>query len=296
MTTNVLLDEAWRAYNDRRVGEAGLLFRKALDEGERSGGALYGLGLVAMSGGDLGQAEDHFINALRRDASNANALFQLGSIAELRGSTGDARRRYTQALALNPSHQGALARSRALSPPPNVQQGPTVPASIDRSNQVTGRVRNMQQRPQFWNQRSVWTFEVVPEGGGRPTSVEVRGMTFIGSISNGDLVRVTGRRRGGILKTKRIENLANGSIVKARTYVWVGVVFGIAWLVFMIFLVGGFFDGGFGAGEFEDRVRQTRQEFEQQVDANEQQFEADAQANCEAVLSSEECASLLGEP
>ncbi len=62
----------------------------------------------------------------------------------------------------------------------------------------------------------VWSFRV--ERQQLPAiSVEMRGISnqFSGTISNGDIVQVPRKRRGGLWRTDRIQNLTTGSLVRS---------------------------------------------------------------------------------
>ena len=54
--------------------------------------------------------------------------------------------------------------------------------------------------------------------------VQMKGLSYEGSVSEGDWVQVGGRRRAGTLHAKELKNLTTGAVVKTKgvpLYVWV---------------------------------------------------------------------------
>lgn len=123
--------------------------------------------------------------------------------------------------------------------------------------------------------RSIWTFrlEGTDQNGVRrgPVQVEMRGISFEGSLTNGDSVRVTGRWRRGAIRANEVENLTTGALVRAKNYtglkvaaivVFVGVAGTIAF-----FAVGSARD----AAERREQIQQRQQELmNQQGDVSEE--------------------------
>jgi hypothetical protein len=71
--------------------------------------ACYGLGVIALSQGNLPLAEGYFEQAIQGEPGHANALYQLGYICAQRGERQAAGDFYRRALAAHPGHAGALA-------------------------------------------------------------------------------------------------------------------------------------------------------------------------------------------
>ncbi len=66
----------------------------------------------------------------------------------------------------------------------------------------------------------------------RLVPIEMKGMIFEGSVTNGDRIRASGRMRSGTLRVKKLHNLTTGADVSARSYSKIGCA------VFLLFLVG----------------------------------------------------------
>lgn len=83
--------------------------------------------------------------------------------------------------------------------------------------------------------RSVWTFrlERYDQHGNRlaPVQIEMRGLAFEGSLTDGDSVRVTGRWRGGALRANEVQNLTTGALVRAKNYKGAMIVALVVFLV-----------------------------------------------------------------
>lgn len=129
------------------------------------------------------------------------------------------------------SAEGVTAGCGEWPSPVTAGQGDT-PASADPSGSeafssggvVVGQARDVQTRSDTdWftkTERVVLAFRVQGfDASGNLAllvPVEMRGSTFEGSVRDGDRVRVTGRRRRGIIHAKKIENLDDGSEITAR--------------------------------------------------------------------------------
>jgi hypothetical protein len=84
-------------------------------------------------------------------------------------------------------------------------------------------VRGAQIRSEYRGENqfeTVWTFRVERyDAVGNRISlvpVEMRGLTFEGSLDDGDWVRADGRMKSGTLRATRLENLTTGAWVRAR--------------------------------------------------------------------------------
>ncbi|MGA5316895.1 hypothetical protein ACPCTK_22705 [Streptomyces pseudogriseolus] len=66
----------------------------------------------------------------------------------------------------------------------------------------------------------------------RLVPIEMKGIIFEGTVSNGDRVRASGRMRSGTLRVKRLHNLTTGADVSARSYSKIGCA------IFLIFAIG----------------------------------------------------------
>jgi hypothetical protein len=110
---------------------------------------------------------------------------------------------------------------------------------------VEGHARGVQTRSERMSDtasESVWTFRVerYDEAGNRVllVPVEMRGLSFEGSLSDGDIVRAHGKVRSGTLRADRVENLTTGAAVRAKAVpVALKVVFGIVFLAIVAFIV-----------------------------------------------------------
>jgi membrane protein YdbS with pleckstrin-like domain/TPR repeat protein len=131
--------EAGRALLEQERYEASRrAFLAAARLPDSSAEACYGLGVIALSQGDLPLAEGYFEQAIYSGPGHANALYQLGYICEQRRDRQAAGDYYHRALAAHPGHAGALVgleRTGFRSPePPNPplsspeQQQPSAPA------------------------------------------------------------------------------------------------------------------------------------------------------------------------
>lgn len=78
------------------------------------------------------------------------------------------------------------------------------------------RVESSQQQSE-----SIWSFRIerYDDAGNRVllVPVEMRGLSFEGSLSDGDLVRAHGRARGGTFHAREVENLTTGATIQAKT-------------------------------------------------------------------------------
>ncbi|MEV5551195.1 hypothetical protein AB0L35_34525 [Streptomyces sp. NPDC052309] len=84
-------------------------------------------------------------------------------------------------------------------------------------------MRGAQVRSEYQGQHHfevVWTFRVERyDAFGNRISVvpvEMRGLTFEGSLNDGDRVRAHGRMKSGTLRVARLENLTTGASVRAK--------------------------------------------------------------------------------
>lgn len=89
--------------------------------------------------------------------------------------------------------------------------------------ELVGQVRAFQSRTEPYgesSQRTIWNFRVerFDDDGNLVlrVPVEMRGLSFQGSIADGDTVRVAGRERHGTVRARRVENRTTGAVVTAR--------------------------------------------------------------------------------
>jgi hypothetical protein len=166
------------------------------------------------------------------------------------------------------------SRPPAQAPPPQARE-----PEMKRSGTATfeGEARSMQQRTESLGEsgsRSIWTFrlERYDAHGNRlrPVQVEMRGLAFEGSLSDGDSVRVTGRWRDGTIRAKAVENLTTGALVKSKSYK--GAM--IAALIVFLIIAGLFAWFAINASnEFNDQFQGNQQDFQEQVDQSNQEFQ-----------------------
>lgn len=68
--------------------------------------------------------------------------------------------------------------------------------------------------------------------GVRIVPIEMKGVIFEGSVTNGDRIRASGRMRSGTLRVKKLHNLTTGADVSARSYSKIGCA------IFLLFVAG----------------------------------------------------------
>ncbi|NUU21918.1 MAG: hypothetical protein HOV68_10460 [Streptomycetaceae bacterium] len=119
------------------------------------------------------------------------------------------------------------------------------------STEVEGQVRGIQVRSEYRGEsqsEAIWTFRVerYDNAGNRVllVPVEMRGLTFEGSVGDGDWVRMRGRMKAGTLRVTRLENLTTGASVQAKRLpkavliaaivVAVAIAAWIAWIVYQV--------------------------------------------------------------
>jgi hypothetical protein len=110
-------------------------------------------------------------------------------------------------------------------PPPRDRPSGPAPEARRGSAKVEGQIRGIQQRTERTGDSSsqtIWTFrlERYDAAGDRmpPIAVQMRGLSFDGSLSEGDEVRVTGRWRDGTLHSDNVENLTTRATVRKKSY------------------------------------------------------------------------------
>lgn len=131
---------------------------------------------------------------------------------------------------------------------------------------VTGEADSVQQRMEWMNEgsRSIWTFRLdgTDQNGTRlgPVQVEMRGISFEGSLTNGDSVRVSGRWRGGAIHADQVQNLTTGAVVRAKNYkglrIAVLAIFAVVVAAIAFFAV----DSARDAAERREELEQRQQE------------------------------------
>ncbi|MGV9248054.1 zinc ribbon domain-containing protein [Streptomyces sp. NPDC003710] len=89
-------------------------------------------------------------------------------------------------------------------------------------SEFTGVVRDFQQRQGSGGDEDVWNLRVErhdPSGNKLvPIPVEMRGHDWVGSLSDGDEVHVSGRWRDGTLRVEELKNLTTDARVRAKSY------------------------------------------------------------------------------
>ncbi len=147
--------------------------------------------------------------------------------------------------------------------------GPAAPRSGTVT--VTGEVRAVQQRTEWVNEhgsRSIWTFrlDATDENGAQLglVQVEMRGITFEGTLADGDSVRVSGRWRKGSIRAAEVQNLTMGTLVRAKNYkglqIAAAVVFVVGAAVFAFFAI----DASREADARREQFERERREFMEQ--------------------------------
>lgn|SRR5262245_44996104 len=94
--------------------------------------------------------------------------------------------------------------------------------AVSRQRPITGVVRNLQQHsePGWPVNKTVWSFQLqrTDEETGNPlpaVAVELRGVSFTGTIFEGNEVEVYGKMRRGTIQATRIK-VKNGPVVEAK--------------------------------------------------------------------------------
>lgn len=131
---------------------------------------------------------------------------------------------------------------------------------------LTGVASTVQQRTEWMDEgsRSIWTFRVegTDQNGLRlgPVQVEMRGISFEGSLTNGDSVRVRGRWRRGTIRATEVENLTTGALVRAKNYTGLKIVFLVVFLVFAGTIAFFAVSSSRDAAERREEIQQQQQE------------------------------------
>lgn len=110
---------------------------------------------------------------------------------------------------------------------------------LGRQTVVEGQARALQSRSEQRGEgygETIWSFRVErhDEAGNRVQliPVEIRGLTFEGSINEGDWVRAEGRVRAGTFRANVLENRTTGAVVRAKGYSKLAaVVFSVIFLI-----------------------------------------------------------------
>jgi hypothetical protein len=109
-----------------------------------------------------------------------------------------------------------------------------------------GQVRGIQVRSEPYGQgeqQTVWSFRVErydPATGDRLllVPVEIRGLSFEGSIAEGDWVCVHGRRKAGTVRATRVEDLTTSAVVEAKGVPeWLKVMLIVFVILFVVIVV-----------------------------------------------------------
>jgi hypothetical protein len=161
-----------------------------------------------------------------------------------------------------------LAPMAAPAPPPQRREPPRAAESRG-SATIEGQIRGIQQRTESYgegNSSTVWTFRIerYDHSGNRlpPVAVQMRGIGFDGSLTEGDDVRVSGRWKHGTLHTDNVENLTTRATVKTRSFK--GAL--IAFLIIVALMVGGFIILTVRSDQaFQDSTEQAKQEYCEQA-------------------------------
>lgn len=140
--------------------------------------------------------------------------------------------------------------------------GPVAPRSGPVT--VTGEARAVQQRTEWVSEsgsRSIWTFrlDATDQNGARLglVQIEMRGITFEGSLADGDSVRVAGKWHNGIIRAEQVQNLTMGTLVRAKNYKGLMVV------AIALFVVGAAVIAFFAIDSSRDAAAR-REQFERQ--------------------------------
>jgi tetratricopeptide (TPR) repeat protein len=185
---SAVLAEANRLFASGNHAASEALFEELVVRGERTAEARHGLGLIALSRGDVREAWSHLEESVRVNPANADALYVMGQLAERAGDRDAAIALYGEALSHDPRHKsltrlvgigGAPAAARAApepdvwrarpeaiapeptrpaprspSPPPASTRQPPRPPNEPRSrDSYVGVVRSLQKSAAPWRGR-----------------------------------------------------------------------------------------------------------------------------------------------
>lgn len=133
-----------------------------------------------------------------------------------------------------PRESAAPSATRRSQPPSGIKRGG-----------ITGEVRDFRERTDMEGVSvfTTWAFrlERYDEAGNRlpPVPVEMRGLKFTGSISEGDWVFVRGSwTPGKPMHVPSVENLTTGTTVAAIIPASFRIASGCSWLIFLAFIAG----------------------------------------------------------
>lgn len=114
-----------------------------------------------------------------------------------------------------------------------------------RETEFMGVVRGFTSRQEPWGEghRDIWQFRVerFDADGNKlvPIPVEMRGLSYRGSVSNGDEVRVHGRWRDGTLQVENVTNLSTSAQVRAKSYKGLQTLATVFVIIIGLIVVGG---------------------------------------------------------
>lgn len=177
------------------------------------------------------------------------------------------------------------AELRAAAKPRRAEPAGADPSELPEAElPATGTAHYVQ--PRYEGQSIVLGFRVLPQDGSRPFEVEMRGVRLSGSVNEGDLVTVDGRRRRGIVRSHTLHNRTTGATVKLRSFTPVRLLVGLAVAFVMTAIIAVAAAGVFGveAGPLGDLERRL---------TGEDDFEREARQNCERNFSAEQCRRLV---
>jgi len=276
MDYDTLAAKADGVFNSGDMANSRTLYLKLCASGKHKPHALFGLGAIAVRTGNLSEARSKLDACLEAEPRAANAHLLLGSIEEAARDWAAATRHYEKALQLNPQLAEASVRlaalrstARQIADEPSqsnpLRDNVAITPAVSRSTQtelptfgetsmgqakgwIRGKVSAYQTRFEgsAHGQIFIWNFRLVVEDSRPPLPVEMRGLTFSGTISNGDIVEVPKKAsNGGMIKTDRLRNIsAGGSDVTCyypyeahsnqRSWVWGGRLVGWTFLIIFV--------------------------------------------------------------
>jgi hypothetical protein len=217
-----------------RADDARALLSDILTDEPENLEAEFLLGVCHLRLGSFEAAQSVFARLHSLGNSDYRAAYYLGLALERQGRIQEARNAYRKALNMNPTLREAqekLARGTEDHPIPAQRSDAGAPVRMDRSPSeersqlgrisrrrgVVGTARRVRMRSEPYKRQTVLSFVVETESN-ELVPVETTFRRLRGSVEEGDLVEVRGRRRRGTIVPKHVRNLSTGAAVEGKGF------------------------------------------------------------------------------